>query len=99
MQQDQATQRRVTLKRSSRWDRQRSGSTQSKHRDRSASFPPLRGRLFPQVITAIVQLEGAYLCYYSARSTGGEATWIYSFRNSFCGGAGEYAGRDYQHYT
>ncbi|KAL1475001.1 hypothetical protein MTO96_037609, partial [Rhipicephalus appendiculatus] len=40
-QQDQATQRRVTLKRSSRWDRQRSGSTQSKHRDRSASFPPL----------------------------------------------------------
>ncbi|KAL1419682.1 hypothetical protein MTO96_025029 [Rhipicephalus appendiculatus] len=41
-QQDQATQRRVTLKRSSRWDRQRSSSTQSKHRDRSASFPPLR---------------------------------------------------------
>ncbi|KAL1467723.1 hypothetical protein MTO96_041978 [Rhipicephalus appendiculatus] len=40
-QQDQATQRRVTLKRSSRWDRQWSGSTQSKHRDRSASFPPL----------------------------------------------------------
>ncbi|KAL1466765.1 hypothetical protein MTO96_042515, partial [Rhipicephalus appendiculatus] len=40
-QQDQATQRRVTLERSSRWDRQRSGSTQSKHRDRSASFPPL----------------------------------------------------------
>ncbi|KAH7984300.1 hypothetical protein HPB52_019143 [Rhipicephalus sanguineus] len=40
-QQDQATQRRVALKRSSRWDRQRSGSTQRKHRDRSASFPPL----------------------------------------------------------
>ncbi|KAL1460421.1 hypothetical protein MTO96_027367 [Rhipicephalus appendiculatus] len=40
-QRDQATQRRVTLKRSSRWDRQRSGSTQSRHRDRSASFPPL----------------------------------------------------------
>ncbi|KAH6946549.1 hypothetical protein HPB50_013901 [Hyalomma asiaticum] len=40
-QQDQATQRRVTLKRSSRWDRQRSGSTQRKHRDRSTSFPPL----------------------------------------------------------
>ncbi|KAL1476411.1 hypothetical protein MTO96_036522 [Rhipicephalus appendiculatus] len=40
-QQDQATQRRVTLKRSSRWDRQWSVSTQSKHRDRSASFPPL----------------------------------------------------------
>ncbi|KAH6921281.1 hypothetical protein HPB50_027725 [Hyalomma asiaticum] len=40
-QQDQATQRRVTLKRASRWDRQRSGSTQRKHRDRSASFPPL----------------------------------------------------------
>ncbi|KAH7956775.1 hypothetical protein HPB52_012572 [Rhipicephalus sanguineus] len=89
-QQDQANQRRVTLKRSSRWDRQRSGSTQRKHRDR---------RLFPQVITAIVQLEGAYLCYCSARSTGGEATWIHSTRNSFCGAAGEYAGRDYQHYT
>ncbi|KAH7943720.1 hypothetical protein HPB52_010476 [Rhipicephalus sanguineus] len=44
-------------------------------------------------------LEGAYLCYYSARSTSGEATWIHSFRNSFCGGVGEYAGRDYQHYT
>ncbi|KAL1474469.1 hypothetical protein MTO96_037945 [Rhipicephalus appendiculatus] len=69
-QQDQATQRRVTLKRSSRWDRQRSRST--------------------HIITAIVQLESAYLCYYSARFTGGEATWIYSFRNSFCGGAGEY---------
>ncbi|KAL1426017.1 hypothetical protein MTO96_003486 [Rhipicephalus appendiculatus] len=40
-QQDQATQRRVTLKRSSHGDRQRSGSTQSKHKDRSASFPPL----------------------------------------------------------
>ncbi|KAH6932484.1 hypothetical protein HPB50_006298 [Hyalomma asiaticum] len=41
LQQDQAIQRRVTLKRCSRWDRQRSGSTQRKHRDRSASFPPL----------------------------------------------------------
>ncbi|KAH6946433.1 hypothetical protein HPB50_013504 [Hyalomma asiaticum] len=50
-------------------------------------FPTTWGRLFPQVITAIVQLESAYLCYYSARSTGGEVTWIHSFRNSFCGAA------------
>ncbi|KAL3189901.1 hypothetical protein MRX96_020244 [Rhipicephalus microplus] len=40
-QENQATQRRVTLKRSSRWDRQRSGSTQRKHRDRSSSFRQL----------------------------------------------------------
>ncbi|KAL3178714.1 hypothetical protein MRX96_009396 [Rhipicephalus microplus] len=40
-QQDQVTRRRITLKRSSRWDHHRSGSTQRKHRDRSSSFPPL----------------------------------------------------------
>ncbi|KAL3178723.1 hypothetical protein MRX96_009405 [Rhipicephalus microplus] len=35
---------------------------------------------------AIVKLEGAYPCYYFARSTGKEATWTCSFRDS-CGGA------------
>ncbi|KAH7987789.1 hypothetical protein HPB51_026533 [Rhipicephalus microplus] len=40
-QQDQMTQRRVTLKRSSLSDRHWSGSTQRKHRDHSSSFPLL----------------------------------------------------------
>ncbi|KAH7955238.1 hypothetical protein HPB51_028163 [Rhipicephalus microplus] len=39
-QQDQASQGRVTLKRSIRWDHHRSVSTQHKHRDRSSSFSP-----------------------------------------------------------
>ncbi|KAH8026296.1 hypothetical protein HPB51_019128 [Rhipicephalus microplus] len=40
-QQDQATQRRDTLKHFSRWDRHWSGSTLRKHRNRSSSFPSL----------------------------------------------------------
>ncbi|KAL1468221.1 hypothetical protein MTO96_025591 [Rhipicephalus appendiculatus] len=55
--------------------------------------PTTSGWLPLQVIKTIVPLQDDGL---DAKSTVGEATWIYSLRTPFRGGAGEYAGRDYQ---